>query len=134
MASATFKAKSTNIEITGLDARRWRMDKATERICALNRFVRGSSRLTRDLQLMRSTLVATTLTHSAAIPFQFIGLLLTDHVDVLCEFLRNKVFASQDDSIIETSEEQNNPAPASALAMAESDERLLKRKRNSEVE
>ena len=79
---------------------------------------------------MRSARVAATLTHSAALAFPRVGLLFTDHVDVLCEVLPDKVFALEDGTI-ETSEEQNDPAPASALVKAESDERLLKRKRDN---
>ncbi|GAX17702.1 hypothetical protein FisN_10Lu421 [Fistulifera solaris] len=58
-----------------------------DKMYALNHFFRGSADLIIEHPLSRSSLIGTTLVESASTNFQYIALLLSDHTDVLLEWI-----------------------------------------------
>ena len=79
--------RNRQIEITGFREYGWQMDLEMKEICALNRFLRRSPRITRESSSVRLLLMGAALTNSAISDVQRIGILLTDHVDLLCDVL-----------------------------------------------
>ena len=90
MAQALLK-RNRRIEMTSMDKCILKMDDEMKQICALNRFCRASPSLTQEPPLIRLALVATALTRSATNRSPQIGVLLNDHVDVMCDLLRDVV-------------------------------------------
>lgn len=78
-----------NIEICNhrgdLFSNRSRIDK----FYALNRFYNGSETLLRKTASLRPMFVALALKESASANYQYTGLLLSNHMDVLCECMQN---------------------------------------------
>jgi hypothetical protein len=60
-----------------------------DELCSLNRFFRGSVALATKQSMERSLLVASALMKAASGNFQRIGLLLSDHVDLLLELVQD---------------------------------------------
>ena len=89
--------RNRRIEMSGFREYSWQMDQELKEICALNSFFRGSPCITRESPLARLSLMGAALTNSASTDFQCTGLLLTDHVDLLCEVLHGKACDSFSD-------------------------------------
>jgi hypothetical protein len=61
--------------------------KDIQDVIMLNRYFRKTLLLREQLDHLRPFLVVAALTHSAAGSFPRIGILLSDHTDVLCELM-----------------------------------------------
>lgn len=64
-------------------------EEGLDKLYSLYYFYHGSSKLVTESSPARPLLVATALMGSASENFQFGSILLSNHVDVLCEFLLN---------------------------------------------
>ncbi len=81
-----FLTQNRHIEVTIAFDTTLNMDKEALNIMAFNRFFRGSLQLRNELVPIRPLFMGAALTETAC-TFQRIGLLLSDHVDVLCELV-----------------------------------------------
>ena len=93
----------------------WVYDDELKEIYAMNRFVSGSERLTKEATLDRPVFMGAAFTHSAAGDFQRAGLLLKDHVDIFCEILHELELtgrADEEDSLARRNTEDGKICPA----------------------
>ena len=93
------------IKVTGTRERLWILqDRDIKGLYAFNRFFRGSKSLRKEPAPIRQSLVGAAFTHKAVGNFQRAGLLLMDHVDMLCEIL------------MEQGTEDGNLSPTAAMS------------------
>ena len=121
--------RNRRVEITDLDNCEWDMDDEMEQISSLNRFFLGSKSMTREPPTTRLSLLGAALTNSATRDLQRIGLLLSDHTDLLCEVVCETVCIStaEFDGDSEANEEDED-LPLAFMSVA-SLERDAERKR-----
>jgi hypothetical protein len=84
-------SRNRRINVCDDRGKRYTNGSSIDKLYALNDFYNGSSELLKeDSTLLRPLHVATALTAGASANFQCAALLLSDHTDILCEFLHNE--------------------------------------------
>ncbi len=95
-------------------------DDEVDEIRGLNRFFRGSEDLKKDPGEIRLSLVGTAFIHSAVYDFPRAGMLLIDHVDVLCEIWHEIESSSGVATFVHGASTEDIVPPATTMASAES--------------
>ncbi|GAX17954.1 hypothetical protein FisN_18Hu165 [Fistulifera solaris] len=101
-------------------------DIAIDKLYALNRFFNGSKQLFKEKPIEQSLLVTAALTQSALTDFQYISLLMSDHTDVLSDFI---IGVCQDEAATGLSLE--NEHTASSIASYQATRRPKRKRRFS---
>ncbi len=85
-------SRNRNIAVLDNSGNKCTDGSTIDKAYALNEFYNGSLALVNESASLRTLLVATALTRSASINFQFTALLLSQYADTLCEFVHGLDF------------------------------------------
>ncbi|GAX17709.1 hypothetical protein FisN_10Lu427 [Fistulifera solaris] len=80
-------SRNRNLTVLGFGDKLITNGTTIDKIYALNKFFHGSAGLIRESEEMRSLLVGLALTEGASSKYQYTGLLLSNHTDMLIEFV-----------------------------------------------
>jgi hypothetical protein len=89
-------SRNRNLTVLDIDGERITNGTTINKIYALNFFYNGAAKLVKESTAIRSSLVATALTESAAANFQYSAQLLSFHTDMLCESLKGAILSDDD--------------------------------------
>ena len=81
--------RNRTIEVLDFNGGRISNGPRIDQLYLLNDFYSGSKQLVNDSASLRSQLVTTALVESTSTNFPYTALLLSDHMDVLCDLLMN---------------------------------------------
>ncbi len=81
-------ASNRNIAILDCKGNKISNGTSVDKLYALNAFYQGSTELVKELAPVRPSLVATTIMERVMGNFQYLSLLLSQHDDILCEYIQ----------------------------------------------
>ncbi|GAX16378.1 hypothetical protein FisN_10Hh407 [Fistulifera solaris] len=94
-------SRNRRITVCDYHGRKFSNGSSIDKLYALNSFFNGSAKVLEETQVLRLVFVATALTESASQNVQYTSLLLSNHTDMLCEFLQTSMsmtrFSLQDE-------------------------------------